>query len=435
MNLCFKTTVLAAVLSLAAACHRSGPDNATEGEQLPEPTLLYGIAADDYRIERQIIGQGETLGGILGRYGVSAREIDRIDKIAREVFPLRNIRAGHNYTAFIHEDSLNAPHLDYLVYERNVSQYVTFRLADDSLAVTTGEKEYRINRLKKTAEIRSSLWEAIVGAGMPAALAAEMEDIYQSTISFFNIQKGDNFTVIYDQRMIDTLPAGIGRIWGAKFDFGGKVYYAIPFRQDNKIAYWDLEGNSLRKQLLITPLKYTRISSRFTYRRLHPVHRVYRAHTGVDFAAPKGTPVHAVADGTVTFKGWGGGGGNTLKIQHNNGYTTGYLHLSGFAKGIARGTRVSQGQLIGYVGSTGTSTGPHLDYRVWKNGKPIDPLKIPQEPGEPIAKTNRAAFEFVRDRIVAELEGEVADSDRIVQLDSIVVAPAPVSAEQPAERQ
>ena len=133
----------------------------------------------------------------------------------------------------------------------------------------------------------------------------------------------------------------------------------------------------------------------------------------------RGTPVRAVADGVVTFKGWGGGGGNTLKIKHPGNMMSGYLHLSRFAKGIAQGSRVSQGQLIGYVGSTGASTGPHLDFRLWRNGKPIDPLKAPSEPAEPIAAQNRAAFEFVRDRIVAELDGEVSDSLRITQLDSI----------------
>jgi len=139
----------------------------------------------------------------------------------------------------------------------------------------------------------------------------------------------------------------------------------------------------------------------------------------VDYAAPKGTPVRAVADGVVIFKGWGGGGGNTLKIKHAGNLQTGYLHLSGYAKGIAKGKRVVQGQLIGYVGSTGASTGPHLDYRIWKNGTPIDPLKIPQEPAEPIAKEQRAAFEFVRDRIMAELNGEVKDEERITRLDSL----------------
>lgn len=413
---------LCTLLLFAAGCGRTEKSSEEITEEA-EPNLMYGIVADDYRIDRLVIDQGETLGQILSRYGVSAQQIDQLDRTSRDIFPLRNIRAGHNYTVFIHEDSLNSPHIDYLVYEQNMSQYVVFGLANDSISVTKGEREYEIRRKKKTATIESSLWEAIVGAGMPAALASEMEDIYQSTISFFSIQKGDNFTVIYDERYIDTLSAGIGRIWGAKFNYSGKTYYAIPFRQGNKIAYWDQDGNSLKKLMLITPLKYTRISSGFSYRRLHPVYKVYRAHTGVDFAAPKGTPVHAVADGTVIFKGWGGGGGNTLKIKHDNGFTTGYLHLNGYAKGINRGTRVTQGQLIGYVGSTGTATGPHLDYRVWKNGKPINPLKIPQEPGKPIEKANREAFEFVRERIMAELDGEIRDEDRITQLDSIVITP------------
>ena len=157
-----------------------------------------------------------------------------------------------------------------------------------------------------------------------------------------------------------SISAGIGRIWGAKFCQGGKEYYAIPFRQGGKIQYWEYDGGSLRKQMLKAPLKYTRISSKFTYARKHPIYKVYRPHTGVDYAAPKGTPVHAVADGVVTFKGWGGGGGNTLKIKHAGNLMTGYLHLSGYAKGISKGSRVSQGQLIGYVGSTGASTGPRL---------------------------------------------------------------------------
>jgi murein DD-endopeptidase MepM/ murein hydrolase activator NlpD len=173
---------------------------------------------------------------------------------------------------------------------------------------------------------------------------------------------------------------------------------------------------------LKAPLKYSRISSRFTYRRLHPVHRVYRAHTGVDYAAPSGTPVMAVADGVVVFKGWGGGGGNTLKIKHAGNLQSGYLHLRGYAKGIKQGSRVSQGDVIGYVGSTGTSTGPHLDFRLWRNGTPIDPLKVPSEPSEPIKKENIEPFEYVRERIMAELRGDsIAVEDMIVQLDSIPV--------------
>ncbi len=430
-----KTYLCALLLLGAAACGRNAATDNDNAETAGPRNLLYGIDADNYRTETGEVGSGETMGGILNRFGVSAAVVDRLDKAARETFPLRNIRAGHKYTAFIHEDSLYAPHLDWLVYETSVTDYVVFGFHDnDSVSVRKDCKEYTLRRTKKSAVINSSLWGAIMEQELPFALAAEMEDIYQWTVDFFGIQKGDSFTVIYDERFIDdTVSVGIGRIWGAKFVQSGKEFYAIPFRQGGKIQYWEADGGSLRKQMLKAPLKYSRISSRFTYARKHPIYKVYRPHTGVDYAAPKGTPVHAVADGVVIFKGWGGGGGNTLKIKHPGNLQTGYLHLSGYAKGISKGTRVSQGQLIGYVGSTGASTGPHLDYRVWKNGTPIDPLKIPSEPAEPISKENRALFEFVRDRIMAELNGDVKPEERITQLDSLVLpdaAAAPVAESQ-----
>jgi len=422
----------ALVLLCAGACRRASQEAEAPETAAEEPrNIVYGIDADNYRTETGEIGSGQTLGAILGSYGVSAGAIDRLDRAARDIFPLRNIRAGRKYTVFIHEDSLYAPHLDYLVYESSLTDYVVFGFHDDSVSIRKDSKNYTVNRVKKSATISSSLWGAIMEQHMPYALAAEVEDIYQWSVSFFDIQKGDGFTVIYDERFVDdSVSAGIGRIWGAKFTHGGKEIYAIPFRQGGKIQYWEADGASLRKQMLKAPLKYTRISSKFTYARKHPIYKVYRPHTGVDFAAPKGTPVVAVADGVVTFKGWGGGGGNTLKIKHANNMQTGYLHLSGYAKGIRQGSRVTQGQLIGYVGSTGASTGPHLDYRVWRNGKPIDPLKIPTEPAEPIAKENSALFAYVRDRIVAELNGEVKDEERITQLDSLTLpdAPAPAAA-------
>lgn len=418
---------IAALVALAlgvGACSLGG--DAADETQVEEPPrrIVYGVDATDLRLEQGKVESGETLGKILNRYGVSAVEIDRLDRLASDVWPLRNIRAGHSYTAFIHEDSLHAPHLDYLAYERNTSQYVVFgfhslHTGRDSVSITLGEKEYELRRQKRSAVIESSLWQAMVDGQMPYSLAAEVEDIYQWTISFFQVQKGDSFTVIYDEKFIDTLSVGVGRIWGVKFTHFDKEYYAIPFRQNKKVEYWEQDGASLRKQMLKAPLKYTRVSSKFTYRRLHPVHKVYRPHTGVDYAAPKGTPVVAVADGVVTFKGWGGGGGNTLKIKHAGGYMTGYLHLNGFAKGIKQGSHVSQGQLIGYVGSTGTSTGPHLDYRVWRNGTPIDPLKIPVEPTEPIKEANKEAFEYVKQRVMAELNGEVSDEERLLLRDTV----------------
>ena len=416
---------LATLALFLASCNRQANQEEQQAEvEEPQHTILYGIIADNYRTEEGEIEQGETLGKILARYGVSATTVDKLDKAAKDVFPLRQIRAGRPFTAFIAADSTGNGPLDYFVYEKDVIEYVVFGFKGDSISITKGEKDVTIKRQRRSAVIESSLWGAIMRDSLPYSLAAELEDIYQWTVDFFGIQKGDHFTVIYDEKLIDTTHVGIGRIWGAKFNHAGKDVYAIPFRQNDKIQYWEFNGASLRKQLLKAPLKFSRISSRFSRSRLHPVHRVYRPHLGVDYAAPTGTPVHAVADGVVTFKGWGGGGGNTLKIKHAGNLVTGYLHLSKFAKGISQGSRVSQGQVIGYVGSTGTSTGPHLDYRIWKNGTNIDPLKVPQEPAEPIKEENTKAFEHIRDRIVAELNGEATPEMIVTQLDSIVMPAA-----------
>lgn len=414
----FINLLLISFLFLSTACQRE-----KQVTQSPEPevkkTILYGIEADDYQLKKDTIKLGQTLGKVLSQYGISAQRVDQLDKAAKEIFPLRQIRADRPYILFLRKDSLNLGKLDYFVYEKDVVEYVVFDFTQDSIAITKGEKPVTIKRQKRSSTIESSLWGAIMRDSLPYSLAAEMEEIYQWTVDFFGIQKGDNFTVIYDEKLIDSTHVGIGRIWGAKFNHAGKEVYAIPFKQGDKIQYWEYDGASLRKQLLKAPLKFSRISSGFSYSRLHPVHRVYRAHTGVDYAAPKGTPVRAVADGVVTFKGWGGGGGNTLKIKHAGNLVTGYLHLSKFAAGINKGSRVSQGQLIGYVGSTGTSTGPHLDYRIWKNGTPINPQKVPQEPAEPIKKENMAAFEILRERIVAELNGTATPDMIVTQLDSV----------------
>ena len=421
---------------LLLICLTTGCSSSTnETPEEPPVRLVYGLPADDYRLETGEIRPGQTVGGILGGYGITARTIDRLDRTSKSLFPLRNIRPGHKFTAFIREDSVQGDRLEYLAYERNVTEYVVFGFVGDSITITKGEKPSTIRRTKKSATIESSLWGAIMEQDLPYALAAELEDIYQWSVDFFGIQKGDNFTVVYDERFIDdTVSIGIGRIWGARFGHAGKEYYAIPFRQGDRLQYWEADGGSLRKNILKAPLKYSRISSGFSYSRLHPVHKVRRPHTGVDYAAPTGTPVHAVADGVVTFRGWGGGGGNTIKIKHAGQLVTGYLHLSRFAKGIAVGKHVSQGQLIGYVGSTGTSTGPHLDYRIWKNGIPINPLKVPQKPTEPISAANKEKFEYVRDCIMAELNGEIAPEQRITQLDSVVLPTvAPTETATPTE--
>ena len=422
----FITRISALLLLLGmVACGGGSAETKSNGAngavQNVEPEYLYGIDITGYTITNDTVRSGETVGGILGRRGVSPVMVDRLDKAAVDVYPLRKIRADKAYTTFMRTecDSLGQREvLDYLVYHIDAIEYVTFGFHRDSVSVTRGQNPVEVVRQRREAVINSSLWGAIMEQDMPYALAAEVEDIYQWTVDFFGIQAGDSFTVIYDEKFVNGTSVGIGRVWGALFNHGGKQYYAIPYAQEEgKLRYWEYNGESLRKQLLKAPLKYTRISSKFSNSRLHPVHKVYRPHHGVDYAAPSGTPVHSVADGTVVFAGWGGGGGNTLKIKHAGNLQTGYLHLKSFAKGIKVGTKVSQGQLIGYVGSTGTSTGPHLDYRIWKNGTPIDPLKVPQEPAEPIASAHKARFEALRDRVVAELEGREVAGGAITEED------------------
>lgn len=413
----FATAVL-----LVAGC-RNTPPQVEEPQKEPVP-LLYGIEYGRYRLEEGTVAAGQSFSVLLARYGLSASAIDRVAKSCAGEFDVRNVRAGHKYAAFLQPDSLGGG-LAHFVYEKSLADYLVLSFGGDSVGVSHGSKQVRTERKMRSGRIESSLWSCMVREGLSLSLFAQMEDIFAWSVDFFALKPGDRFTVIYDEKYVDSLSIGAGRIWGAVFHHGGKDYYAIPFQQDGKVTYWDEQGNSMRKNLLKTPLKFTRISSRFSNSRLHPVLKIRRPHYGVDYAAPSGTPVHAVADGIITFKGWGGGGGNMLKIKHAQNLTSGYLHLRGYAKGIVQGKRVSQGDVIGYVGSTGTSTGPHLDFRLWKGSTPIDPLKAPNLPVEPIYAQNRDAFDVVRERVLAELRGELPDSLRIVRLDSIPV-PAPL---------
>lgn len=404
------TLIFSTLLSLGAC----SSDKVEEKKE----NIIFGINANNYTIERKSVASGDSWSKILGSYGIGTQKVLRLDQLTKDICPLRTIRAGAHYTTFTRPDSLSA-NLDYLVYEKNLVDYVVFAFVGDSVAVREGQREVDIKRRKSTAVISTSLWGAIMEANLPYSLASEMEEIYQWTVDFFGIQQGDSFTVIYDEKFIDTLSVGVGRVWGAKFTHRGKDIYAIPFKQGSKVQYWEADGGSLRKQLLKAPLKFTRISSKFSHARRHPVTKKVRPHHGVDYAAPMGTPVRAVADGTVTVMTRKKADGNIIKIKHPGNLSSGYLHLRGFAKGLKVGSRVSQGQVIGYVGSTGYSTGPHLDFRLWKGGTPINPLNVPQKPSEPISKENREKFEVVKSRVIAELEGEVPDSMKITNLENI----------------
>lgn len=403
-----------------------GEDPTTEEEIV---NLLYGIPSDKYNVEDGAISSGQTMGQLLGSYGLSMTDVDRIGRAADSVFSFRKIRAGNNYCVFTTLDSI--PKLDYFIYEVSATDFFVLDLTDSLPRIYLDQKAVTLNRVTKEAEITSSFWNAMVDAGMKPALAQELSDIYAWTIDFFAIQKGDRFRVVYDERYVDSTLIGVGNVWGAWFDHGGKRYYAIPFIQDGKLAFWDEAGKSLRKNFLKAPLNFTRISSRFSNGRMHPILRIVRPHHGVDYAAPSGTPVVAIGDGTVIFKGWTNGGGNTIKIRHTTGnLISSYMHLKGYGKGITQGGRIRQGELIGYVGSTGLSTGPHLDFRVYRGNTAIDPLKIPTEPSEPIHETNKPAFDDIRSRIISELEGTLAaDSLRVTTLEAMPKTEAPVVSE------
>ena len=293
------------------------------------------------------------------------------------------MRAGNPVEAYYSKDSTRA--LQYVVYHNDRIRSTIFGCADSLHAWVFNRP---VETVRKVADItiHSSLWNDMRSAGASPLLIVELADIFAWTVNFFGLQDGDRFRVIYNQTESEGTVIGVDNIEFAIYDSGSFSASAIRFDQgDGGNKYWSEKGESLRKAFLKAPLKFTRISSRFTYHRKHPITGKVRPHTAVDYAAPTGTPVHTIGDGTVTMCGWdSSGGGNRIRIKHMNGYETCYMHLSKFASGIKAGTRVAQGQVIGYVGSTGHSTGPHLDFRVWKDGTPIDPLKMISPPSEPL---------------------------------------------------
>ena len=380
---------------------------ASTGEQTTEEEVAirteFGLPIDSFRIDTFVVKDGETLGGMLGKLGASQKQINQITLLPSSTFDVRTIRAGKTYYAFYQKDTTGVEKLQYYIYLASIREAIVLHFAD-SIQVEKQVKEIIHKERSAQAVIESSLWNAMVGNNLPIELALELSEIYAWTIDFFGLQKGDSIRVYYDEQYVDTTRIGIGRIYAAEF-YHGKVWQeAYWFEAENTRNYYDSKGNSMRKAFLKAPLSYKRISSGFTYKRLHPVHKVYKPHTGVDYAAPMGTPVMTIGDGTVIQREYRGGGGNTVKIKHNATYTTAYLHLLKFADGLKVGQHVKQGQVIGYVGSTGTSTGPHLDFRVWKNGTPIDPLKMDSPPAEPIPAQLKDTFNTIVEGYKAKLK-------------------------------
>ncbi len=352
-------------------------------------SFLFGIPVDSFNVIKGRVRHNSSLSEILGSYGVSQQLTDEILKNSRSIFDERHVRSGNNFTVFTTRDSNFT--VKYFIYESDPALFYIFSF-NDSLKISEYHEKITTAIKFSSVTIESSLWDAMTTKGLNPELAVDLSDIYAWTVDFFGLQKGDRFRFIYEEKFIGEKSIGTGRILSAHFSSGEKSIYAIPMIQKDKESYYDSTGNSLRKEFLKAPLHFSRIASGFSSARMHPILRIVRPHYGVDYGAPAGTPVYSIGDGTVISATVEPEAGRIIRIRHNSVYTTAYMHLSGFAGGIYGGVPVKQGQVIGYVGSTGLSTGPHLDFRFYKNGYPVDPLRVEAPPVEPVLDENREKF-------------------------------------------
>lgn len=400
--------IVISILS-AVACQNNNIDNqennmlaVTNTEvEVEQRDYFYGIDITEKGMDEKTIKNGESLSTILTKYNVPMTTIDHIARNFTDVFDTRKIQVGKTYYVIYETDSTIKA--ETFIYEPNKVEYYLIHLSD-SVWIEKGEKEVetRLNFVSDT--IYSSLSKSLADKGAPASLAVKLSEIYAWTIDFYRIQKGDYFRLVYEERMVDDQRVGIGKILAAEFIHFDKPIYSFYFEQDSIGDYFDDEGNSLRKAFLKAPLKFSRISSRYSLQRFHPVQKRMKAHLGTDYAAPAGTPIYSVGDGVVTEAKFSQFNGNYVKIKHNSTYTTQYLHMSKIGNGIKPGKRVSQGEVIGYVGSTGLATGPHVCFRFWKNGKQVDHLREDFPTAEPIQEKNRALFDEEKAKLMKLLD-------------------------------
>ncbi|MBP3193591.1 M23 family metallopeptidase [Natronogracilivirga saccharolytica] len=402
------------------ACHfqdDSSYDTSDTAEPVSEkveiqPELdVFGInkelEATTHRIRRN-----ESLSFILRNNGLTPRNVHEIVQASSGIFDVRRIRAGRPLHIYTQSDTTGgAAKPRYIVYEENSTDFIRFELGD-SVSVERGSKPQETRTRLVSGEINSSLYQALRSLGVDQQLTHRLAEVYAWQVDFYRIQRGDHFEVYFEEKYVDGQRTGIGRIKAAVFNHRGNNYYAFHYRQNGMDEYYDENGKSMRRQFMAAPLEYNRISSRFSHNRYHPVHRRHMPHYGTDYAAPTGTPIRAVGDGVVTAARYGRNNGNFVRIRHNSIYETGYLHMSRFADGISAGTEVEQGQIIGYVGATGTATGPHLCFRFWKHGEPVDPQRIDLPPADPIQTEHRVAFLSRKEDLLTRMD---IDPDTVIQ--------------------
>lgn len=369
--------------------------------EVKEPKMLYGmVLQDDHVVIEDKIKRNQFLGDILEEYNVPAKLIHQVSQLSRKIFDPRKITPNTKYTLICNQDSLTQAKA--FVYEPNAIDYIIFHF-NDSLSVDVGQREVTTVEKAVSGVINSTLSATMESLGMPADLTNRFVDIFGWQVDFQRLQVGDKFKLIYEEQQVEGVTIGISSINGIYFEHFDQPYYAFPFDQGDGVDYFDEDGKSLRKALLKYPIQYTRISSRYNKNRFHPVQKRYKAHLGTDFAAPRGTPIRSVGDGIVLEAKYKSNNGNYVKIRHNATYTTQYLHMSKIASGLRPGDKVKQDQTIGYVGSTGLATGPHLCYRFWKNGVQVDALRVELPASQPVKKEYQASFETVKQALIEKL--------------------------------
>ena len=367
-------------------------------QEIVEPSYEYNILVDSFNVIKGSVKRGQTMGEILYLNHIDHFEINKIVEKSKGIFDVRRVNTGKKYTVICASDSTKKA--QYFIYEIDATNYVVFDLRGE-IDVYKGKKPVTVKLKTASGIIKSSLWLTMEEKKLSPKLTAELSTIYAWTIDFFKIQKNDGFRVYYEDKYIDGLYIGIGRLLAAEFTHKGQDFYSFYYRENENFGdYYDEQGKTLRKAFLMAPVDYKRISSRYSKRRKHPVTGRWKGHFGTDYAAAKGTPIWSTANGTIIAATYTKNNGNYVKVRHNGTYTTQYLHMSKIKPGIRKGVFVKQGDIIGYVGSTGLATGPHVCYRFWKNDKQVDPFKQKLPPGDPIKKENREAYMLAKDSLM-----------------------------------
>lgn len=359
--------------------------------------MRWGFALDEFQLSENELRSGDILGELLMKQGLTYPQVNKLVEQCKGKFNISSLRIGKNLN-FLKKGISPAP--QFMVYEPSPYEYTVFNL-QEPYNVETVKRAVKTEIVAASGVLETNFWQALTDNGLNDELADGMIDLLASSVDFYHQKQGDRFKVVFEQHYVEGQPVGTGKIIAAVYERDGKESYAINFEKEGqKTNYYDFDGRPARKAFLKSPVKFSRISSRYNLHRLHPILGYVKAHKGTDYAAPTGTPIMSVAEGTVVEAGRKGGNGIYVKIRHDGTYSTQYLHMSSYAKGLRPGTRVAQGQTIGYVGSTGLATGPHCCFRFWKNGQEVDPLRLNLPQPEPITGPLLEEYKVVRDDLL-----------------------------------